>query len=256
VASRPLDGQSALVTGSATRIGAHVARRLAVEGAAVAIHCHAQRKEADALAQEMRRNGATAAVVQADLSDPTSGPKLMADAAKGLGSRLTLLVNMASEFPAVGLQDLTFEGLVRNLAVDAWAPLELTRQLAAQLPKGARGSVVNFLDARIVDEDRKHVGYHFAKRMLADVTRLCAVELAPRVAVNGVAPGPTLPPKGMAADEGARLMARLRRRVVLQRTAEPEDLADAVVYLLASRVVTGQVLFVDGGRHLGRQPGG
>ena len=245
-----------MVTGAGKRIGAAVATRLAEAGSDVVIHHHRSGKEAERLAAALRKTGVEAATVQADLGEAADRKRLVGDAAKAIGKRLTCLVNNASSFPEKRLGDLTLEDLEDAVTVNAWAPFELGRALAAQLPQGSRGSIVNFLDARIVDDDRRHVGYFLAKRMLADLTRLSALEFAPKVAVNAVAPGPTLPPPGSDKDEGAKLMARLRRRLPLQRNSEPEDLAEAVTYLLGTRVVTGQVLFVDGGRHLGRQPGG
>lgn len=250
----PLSGQAALVTGAGKRIGSIVATRLAAAGCDVAIHHRASRKEADALAKALRKHGVETAPVEADLADAADRKGLVAAAGKALGKRLTLLVNNASTFPPRRLSELTWPTLKEDLEVNAWAPFELAMALAAQLPAGSRGNVVNFLDARIVDEDRRHVGYHLAKRMLADLTHLLALELAPKVAVNAVAPGPTLPPVGSSEAEGERMLARLKRKVPLQRLPEAEDLADAVLYLASSRSVTGQVLFVDGGRHLGRQP--
>jgi len=252
----PLSGQAALVTGAGKRIGSAVAARIAAAGGDVVVHHHRSAKEAEVLAGALRKLGVEAATVEADLADAADRKRLVAAASKALGKRMTMLVNNASTFPLCTLAELSLEHLHEAVEVNAWAPFELTMALAGQVPAGGRGSVVNFLDARIVDEDRRHVGYHLAKRTLADFTRLCALELAPRVAVNAVAPGPTLPPPGMGEEEAKRLMARLRRRLPMQRTAEPEDLAEAVTYLLSTRVVTGQVLYVDGGRHLGRQPGG
>ena len=252
----PLQGQAALITGAAQRIGAEVATRLAASGCDIVIHHRKSGKEATRLAASLQKaHGIQTATVAGDLGDANDRARLVPEASKALGKRLTLLVNNASSFPEKRLMDLTLDHLHEALAVNAWAPFELARDLAKQLPRGAQGSVVNFLDARIVDDDRRHVGYFLAKRMLADLTRLMALELAPRINVNAVAPGPTLPPPGWDPDEGAKLMARLRRRLPLQRTAEPTDLADAVQFLLSARVVTGQILFVDGGRHLGRQPG-
>jgi NAD(P)-dependent dehydrogenase (short-subunit alcohol dehydrogenase family) len=246
------EGRAVLVTGAARRVGAAVATRLAAAGYDVAIHHNRSGKEARALAKALATHGVAAEAVEADLSDAKDRKALVAAAAKVLGRPLTALVNNASTFPPRALADLTWKELAETLEVDAWAPFELSMAFARQVPRGGHGAVVNFLDARIVDEDRRHVGYHLAKRMLADFTRLCALELAPAVTVNGVGPGPTLPPPGSGESEGRALMERLRRRLPLQRTPEPADLAEAVRYLLEARAVTGQVLFVDGGRHLGR----
>ena len=123
------------------------------------------------------------------------------------------------------------------------APLELTRCLAAQ---GRDGAVVNLLDARVGDYDRQHAAYHLSKRLLAALTRRMAIEFAPRLRVNAVAPGLILPPDG--EDEGH--FDRLASTNPLQRRGCPEAVAEAVLFLLRSDFVTGQVLFVDGGRHL------
>lgn len=249
---RDLHGRAALVTGGGVRIGAAVARHLAAAGCDVAIHHNESARPAKDLARSLQARGVRAATVAADLTKDGDRKRLVAAAAKALGRPLDVLVNNASPFAVRSLDELSWDDLLDDLAVTAWAPFELTRSFAAQLPKGRTGHVVNFLDARIVDEDRRHVGYHLAKRMLTDLTRLCAIEYAPRVAVNAVAPGPTLPPPGMDARKGAALMERLRQRLPLQRTSTPDDLARAVVYLASSQAHTGQVLFVDGGRHLGR----
>jgi pteridine reductase len=247
-----LHGRTALVTGGAVRVGAAVARHLAAAGCDVVVHYNESLRPAKDLVASLQARGVHAAIVAGDLAKAADRRRLLPAAAKAIGRPIDLLVNNASSFPVRRLMDLEWEDLLDDLAVNAWAPFELTRAFAEQLPKGRDGMVVNFLDARIVDEDRRHVGYHFAKRMLADVTRLCAIELAPRIAVNAVAPGPTLPPPGMDPRKGAALMERLRQRLPLQRTSTPDDLARAVVYLAGSRAHTGQVLFVDGGRHLGR----
>lgn len=251
---RALEGRAALVTGSGQRIGAAIATRLAEAGCDVVLHHHRSAAAAQKLAAELGRHTVATATVGADLSEGADRLGLVAKAAKTLDRPIDLLVNNASTFPERRLSDLTLPDLHEDLEVNAWAPFELTMQLARGLPAGATGSVVNLLDARIVDEDRRHVGYHLGKRMLADFTRLCALELAPRVTVNGVAPGPTLPPPGTPEESGDRLMARLRDTLPLQRTPAPAELAEAVAYLLGAPGVTGQVLFVDGGRHLGRQP--
>lgn len=234
------------------RVGAAVARHLAAAGCDVVVHHNRSAAAAKALARELAEGGVHAATVAGDLANATARAKLLPAAAAALGRPVDLLVNNASSFPVRSLMELSHEDFVLDVTVNAWAPFELTRAFAAQLPRKAEGAVVNFLDARIVDDDRRHVGYFLAKRTLADFTRLCALELAPRVAVNAVAPGPTLPPPGMDARKGAALLERLRERLPLRRASTPDDLARAAVFLAGQRAVTGQVLFVDGGRHLGR----
>ncbi len=247
---RELHGRAALVTGGAVRIGAAIARALAAAGADVAVHHHRSAAAAQALTADLRRLGVQAVAVAGDLAQAKTRAGLVAAAAKELGRPLDLLVNNASTYPERRLTDLGWGALQSDLLVNTWTPLELSLAFARQAAPGA--SIVNLLDARIVDDDRRHAGYWLAKRMLADVTRLCALELAPRVAVNAVAPGPTLAPPGTPDARAAAALGALGKRLPLRRTPTPDDVARAVVHLAASPGVTGQVLFVDGGRHLGR----
>jgi pteridine reductase len=248
--SMDLEGRAALVTGAGKRVGAAVAKALSAAGADVALHYRSSAREAARVAKAL----ATKSVpVQGDLAKAEDRRRLLEEASEGLGRPVDLLVNNASIFPPMRLGKLSLEHLHENVTVNAWAPFELTRAMAKRLPEGGDGVAVNFLDARIVDDDLAHAGYFLSKRLLADFTRLCSLELAPRVRVNAVAPGPVLPPPGTPKSEQAGHMERLRRLLPLQRNPTPEDLAQAVVFLAAARSVTGQVVFVDGGRHLGRR---
>ena len=249
-----LDGEVALVTGGGLRIGAAIVDAVAAAGAGVVIHYRESRLEAGRHARRIKAAGGKAWTVKADLAKPRDRAKLVADAAKAAGAPLTLLVNNASSFPEARMADLGFEGLVDAIAVNAWAPFELTRAFAAQVPRNRRGSVVNLVDARVADYDWGHVGYWLAKGMLADLTRACAVEYAPTVTVNGVSPGAVLGPsnKPMSREEEAAFLRRMAKHVPLQRTPRPEDIAAAVVHLLSSPTTTGTIIDVDGGRHLGR----
>jgi pteridine reductase len=242
-------GEAALVTGAGRRIGAAIAEELNRRGLAVVLHSNKSRRDAEDLAKRLRENGGHAFTVRGDLAKARDRGNLLAQARKVAGRPLTLLVNNAAVYPEASVNRLTQEDLEKTLAVNAWAPFALTRAFAEQLPPGVRGSVVNLLDTRIEGYDWQHVGYWLSKRMLADMTRLCAVELAPAVRVNAVAPGPVLPPEGESVEEYA---AKLARNLPLRRTPTPADVARAVVDLLATRGVTGQVVHVDGGRHLGQ----
>ena len=129
------------------------------------------------------------------------------------------------------------------MRINAWAPFVLGRALARERRGGC---IVNLLDSRITDYDAEHAAYHLSKRMLATLTRMMALEFAPRVRVNAVAPGLILPPPG--EDDG--YLERLKRTNPLERHGEPADVAEAVLFLARSLFVTGQTIFVDGGRHM------
>lgn len=237
-----LAGGTALITGAGKRIGAAVTSTLARAGMHVVLHYHQSEAEAAAVAAECRTLGVRASLVQADLRNPEAGETLVAAAIAQAGP-LDVLVNSASIFPDDTLDSLTTAAVHENLDVNALAPLYLCRAFAAQQRPGA---IVNFLDTMMDDYDRKHVPYHLSKRTLYTLTRILAVELAPAIRVNAVAPGLVLPPAGK--DES--YLAGLAHSNPLQRYGSVAGICEAVLYLLRSGFVTGQVLYVDGGRHL------
>ncbi|HEX2065231.1 MAG TPA: SDR family oxidoreductase, partial [Candidatus Thermoplasmatota archaeon] len=231
---------TALVTGGAQRIGKTLALRLGELGANVAVHYKGSGAQAYGVCSQLQAKGVRAVALQADLADPQACRELVASARKELGHAVDFLVNNASTFPAVRLPDLQWDALAETLKVDAWAPFELMRALHGQLRKRG-GATVNLLDARIADHDLGHAGYFLGKRMLADITRMAAIEFAPLMRVSGVAPGPILPPKGGDASD----LARWAKHLPLLRAPTPDDVADAVLYLLGARGVTGDIISVD-----------
>lgn len=247
-----LAGEVALVTGGGRRIGAAIVEALARAGAAVVVHHRESRLEADRLAHRVQAGGGKAWLVKGDLRKTRDRGRLLTDASKAAGAPITLLVNNASDFPESSMANLDLDALHAAIEVNAWAPFALTRTFADMLPNDRRGAVVNLIDSRVADYDWQHVGYWLAKRMLADLTRLCAVEYAPRVTVNGVSPGPVLPPETEKTQNDPDYMRRLAKHLPLRRTPTPADVAETVVHLLGARSITGSIVDVDGGRHLGR----
>jgi NAD(P)-dependent dehydrogenase (short-subunit alcohol dehydrogenase family) len=239
----PLLGQAALVTGAAKRLGRAIALALARAGADVVVHCRGSLAEAQVLAGELRGLGRRAWTAQADLGDAAQAEALFAGACRSAGGGLDIIVNSAAIFPQGRLDELDYADLDRNIRINALAPFVLGRALARS---GRGGCIVNLLDSRVTDHDAEHAAYHLSKRLSATLTRMMALEFAPRVRVNAVAPGLILPPPG----EDAGYLERLRGTNPLQRHGEPEDVADAVLFLARSAFVTGQTIFVDGGRHM------
>ena len=242
VAARRLEGKSALVTGAARRIGRAISLALAREGANVAVHYSRSEREAVELAAEIESLGVRAVALGADLADPDQLAGLV-DRARGALGTIEILVNNASIFPSDTLETIDLAGLERNIEINAWAPLVLTRAFAAQ---SERGHVINLLDSRVSGFDHTHAAYVLSKHVLSAITRTAAIELAPGIAVNGIAPGLILPPAGK--DE--QYVERLAQTVPLKRSGAPEDIAAAAVYLATSEFVTGETIYVDGGRHL------
>jgi NAD(P)-dependent dehydrogenase (short-subunit alcohol dehydrogenase family) len=236
---------AALVTGGGRRIGAHLARTLAGRGYAVAIHHRDSAAEAEAVAHEIERSGGRAATLQADLNDRAQLEGLIAATHAALGP-VTVLVNNAAVFEQDRAADFSVAQWDRQLATNLRAPVVLARQFARLLPSAATGLVVNLLDQRIAGPTRGYFTYTLSKLALAAATELLAAGLAPRVRVNGIAPGLTL----ISGAQSEADFERLVDRTPLGRGSSPDAIARALIYLLEADVVTGQILFVDGGRRL------
>ena len=239
---KSLAGNNALVTGAAKRIGRAIAEMLAAQGVNVVIHYNRSASEAESLAERLQGLGVKAWTIQAGLTDPDAAAGLIARAVE-LAGPLDALVNNAAIFPDSRLADVTPDDILANVKVNALSPFAMGRAFAGQ---GRAGAIVNMLDCRIAGYDDQHVAYHLSKRMLASLTRMMAVEFAPAVRVNAVAPGLILPPPGK--DEA--YLESLVSTNPLNRHGGPEDVAAAVRFLLEGTFVTGQTIYVDGGRHM------
>lgn len=239
---KKLASRTALITGGAKRLGRATALALASEGADVVVHYRGSEADARNTATEIEKAGRRAWTLQADLADAAQAEALIPRAIRMAGP-IDILINNASIFPIDQVVDFSPADLAVNVQVHAMSPLQLGRAFAAQ---NRSGDIINFLDSRVTDYDREHASYHLSKRMLYTLTRLLAVEFAPQIKVNAVAPGLILPPPGK--DEA--YLEQLKTTNFLQRYGRAEDIAAAVVFLLNSDFITGQVIFVDGGRHL------
>jgi pteridine reductase len=237
----------ALVTGSARRVGAAIVRRLHAAGMDVAIHHRDSAGEAGQLAAtlEHERAGSTL-VLQADLAQFDRLPELVAQVIGRFG-RLDALVNNASAFHPTPIGSTTPAQWDELFASNARAPFFLAQAAAPHLAASA-GAIVNLVDIHAEKPLRGHTVYVMAKAALAAMTESLALELAPHVRVNAVAPGAVLwPEQGKSEAAKAALLAS----VPLARMGEPEDVAEAVRWLLLdARYTTGQVIRVDGGKHL------
>ena len=240
--------RTALVTGGVKRIGRAIALALAQAGYAVAIHTRASRAEADALCAEVAAKGGKARPILADLADHRAVSGLVAAAAAAIGP-LTLLVNNAALFETDEIGTFECDRFDRLCAVNLCAPLLLVQAFAAQAPEGADASVVNLLDQRIYKPTPQFLTYGLTKSALHTATTMLAQALAPRLRVNAVAPGPTLPSRRQDATAFARQM----QAVPLGHGPSPEEIADAVLYLAQARSVTGVTIAVDGGQRLAWQ---
>ena len=235
------------MTGGARRVGLAITRALVEAGYAVAVHANTSRAEADAVCAAIRSQGGHTQTVQAELSEHTQVLKLVPSAVAAVGP-LTLLVNNASIFEADDIATLSRELFDRHMAIHVRAPLFLAQAFAAQVPDGANASIVNMLDQRVL-KPTLFLSYALSKNGLYAATIMLAQALAPKVRVNGVAPGPTLPSRRQSPQEFARQAARLP----LGHATSPEEVAQEVLFLATAASVTGQVIAVDGGQHLAWQ---
>lgn len=236
-----LQGKRALVTGAAVRVGRAIALALGEAGCDVAVHYRTSSAEAERTAAELRALGVRAPLVQGDQG--LAPEAIVLEAAAALGG-LDLLVCSASAFeqlPAESISRAQFEAM---LAANLVGPFFLMQAAHPHL-RAARGSIVNLVDlCGTTQAWRGYAHYAASKAGLAQLTRQLALEWAPEVRVNAVAPGTVLFPESMPGEE----RARIERRIPLGHAGTPEDVARAVLYLAAAPFVSGQVLAVDGGR--------
>ncbi len=246
--TRRLRGETALVTGGARRIGRAVAIGLAAAGYRVAVHCNASRIEAQRVVAEIAAAGGEAAVIAGDLADPAAVAQLIPLAEEALGP-VGLLVNNASLFIGDRAEDLDADLFARQLAVNLTAPCLLASDLARRLPADREGQVINMIDQRVWRPTPRYFSYTLAKSGLWTATRTLAQALAPRIRVNGIGPGPTLANERQSAEDFARQAAA----VPLGRGPGLDEIVEAVLFLVETPSLTGQMLALDGGQHLAWQ---
>jgi NAD(P)-dependent dehydrogenase (short-subunit alcohol dehydrogenase family) len=242
----PTPLRTALVTGAARRIGRAIALDLARHGWSVAVHYHRSADEAREVAKLVEEAGGRAALVRADLAREEETDTLVSRAAESLGP-LTCLVNNASTFELDQADTVTRASWDAHLETNLRAPFLLTQAFARQVPEGEPGNVINLLDQRVWNLTPFFVSYTVSKTALWTVTRQLALALAPRIRVNAIGPGPAL--QSLRQTE-----ADFRRQcgmTPLGRGTTPEEICDAVRFILGAPALTGQMIVLDGGQHLG-----
>jgi len=236
--------RAALITGAGRRIGATIAFALARAGYAVVLHANNSREDAERLAKVIVGAGGQASVVLADLAEHDAVRGLI-PAATAFG-QLTLLVNNAGEFEPDDIETLSHARFQRAVAINLAAPLFLSQAFAAQAPAGIDASIINIIDQRVLKPTPRFFSYTLSKSALHTATITLAQALAPKLRVNAVAPGPTLPsPRQTDVQFSAQAES-----LPLRRGPRPDDIAAAVLYLAQAKSVTGVTIPVDGGQHL------
>jgi len=244
-----MSGRNALVTGGARRIGRTIALTLAAHGWDVAVHYGGSRDDAEALVAEIKQHERRAVALTADLTREAEVAGLVPRAIEAIGP-LTLLVNNASAFERDDAMTVTRASWDRHIETNLRAPFVLMQEFARQLPAEADGSVVNILDERVWNLTPYFVSYTVSKAGLWTLTQTMALALAPRIRVNGIGPGPTLPSPRQSDEQFRRQVDVLP----LRRGTTPDEIAHAVMFILESPAMTGQMIALDGGQHLNWAP--
>lgn len=236
---------AALVTGGPRRIGRALVLACADAGYDVAIHCRSIDDDAEAAAADVRARGRRATLLACDLRQEPTTVALVHEADSELGP-ITLLVNNASLFEDDSLATMNRASWDAHMDINLRAPLILSQAFARRLPKDRDGQIVNILDQRVWDLAPEFFSYTLSKAALWDATRMMAQDLAPRIRVNAIGPGPTLPSIHQTeADFAAEVEGTL-----LRHAASPTEIAAALRYLIDAVSVTGQMIAVDAGQHL------
>lgn len=232
-----------MITGAARRVGRSLALAIANAGANVLIH-HSNSSEAALETQaEIIKLGRQAHILQANFSS-TGEIQAMIARVKEMGP-LYALVNNAAIFEPLSLAETSLESWNQHLTINLTAPFLLSQAFAEMLPEGESGRIVNILDWRAIRPAADHFPYTVSKAGLAALTKSLAVALAPHISVNGLALGAVLPPSDGAKAESVLAFTPIRRWASL------DEVADALLFLLTGpQYITGEVIHVDGGRHL------
>ncbi len=247
--------KTALVTGAGARIGREIAISLAGDGWTVAVHYRRSEREAREVVDLIRGAGGAAAPVRADLAIEAEAAALLPRVCREFGP-VGCLVNNASEFERDEIGDMTRASWDLHLEANLRAPALLMQDMARLLPDGRSGAIVNLLDQRVLNPTPNFVSYTVSKAALWTLTRTMAMAMAPRIRVNAIGPGPTLPSKRQSQADFDRQIGKLP----LRRAGTPQEIADALRFILAMPSMTGQIIALDGGQHMGwaqpREAGG
>jgi len=235
----------ALITGAAKRIGRTIALAVASDGYAIAVHYNSSVRDAEAVVAEIAKRGGKAVALKADLAVEKEVLTLIPRATDALGP-LGVVINNASLFDRDEIETATRASWDAHMEANLRAPFVLIQGLAAQLPAEAEGVVVNILDERVLNLTPHFVSYTLSKAGLWTLTQTLALALAPRVRVVGIGPGPTLP----SPRQSAAQFARQAGAMPLKRGATPDEVAEAVRFIIGARSMTGSIVMLDGGQHL------
>lgn len=236
----------ALVTGGVRRVGAAISARLAESGYTLALHGHSDAEPDPQLRSVLDVQSTEWHGFVADFQDLSTATILLAAVRERFGRVPDLLVNSASVFGQDNLSDIDFETLEKHMSVNMMLPVLLTTELANLRPKGKRGCVVHILDQRVRNPNHDQLSYTLSKQALSESVKTLALTCADNLRVNGVAPGLTLTAGEYREDQ----ISNIAELMPLGILPDPDEIAEAVLYLAQTKAVTGQTIYVDGGANL------
>tara|TARA_Y100000590_G_scaffold342301_1_gene390808 strand:+ start:841 stop:1599 length:759 start_codon:yes stop_codon:yes gene_type:complete len=235
-----------LITGGSQRIGAAIAERIAKEGWNVVIHYYKSKKEAFNLKKKLNTYKISCSCIKANLSKELELKKLFINAKKDMGN-INCLINNASTFELDNINNIKKKNWDYHLNTNVWAPISLIQQFVKNLPKKINGNIINIVDQRVINLTPFFLTYTLTKSMMWTLTKTLAMSLAPQIRVNAIGPGPTLPSKRQSIKQFKNQYAK----TLLKKAVEPNEIAEAVLFILNSNSLTGQLINVDSGQHLG-----
>ena len=241
-----LNGKVAIVTGVSVRLGKAIALCLAEEGVKIGLHYNQSAEQAARTLEEITSLGSTGILVGADFRQPLPAAERIVEKTLSEFNRLDILVNSAAIFEESSVSSVTGDHWDRHFDVNLKAPFFLCQQFAQHLEPGNRSQIVNIADWRGTRPGNDHPVYTLTKSALVAMTKSLALHLAPDVQVNAIAPGAVLPPPG--SDQS--YLQQITEKIPLGRTGTPQDVTNALLYLLRSDFITGEVLHVTGGQQL------
>ena len=237
---------TALVTGGSQRIGKAICEKIAEKGWNVAIHFNKSSNKVISLKKKLEKFGVKCVSIKADLSKENEIKNLFSEAQRKIG-KINCLINNASTFELDSIDTIKKKDWDYHLNVNVWAPIFLIKQLKKNLPKNVDGNIINIIDQRVLNLTPFFTTYTFTKSGLWILTKTLAMALAPRIRVNAVGPGPTLSSKRQSEKQ----FKKQWKSMPLKKKIDPTEIADAVLFILQSKSLTGQIIPVDAGQHLG-----
>lgn len=236
----------ALITGAAQRIGAHIARELARQGWFIALHYHGSSDDAARVCDEIEQNGGKAQAFHADFSDEQDVQALLPRVIEQTG-RVDALINNASVFENDTALNVTRQSWDLHMEVNLRAPFVLSQNFVQSLAEGQPGCIINLIDQRVWNLTPHFASYTISKAALWSMTQTLAQAFAPDVRVNAIGPGPTLPSSRQSVED----FEQQYLSVPLKKPTDLVEISNAVLYILGAQAMTGQMIALDGGEHLG-----